>query len=83
MPLLQLIFSILVTVCFLWMVFLLSWYIALPLLVIWAVFGGARWIYGKIQEMRYQRAANGCTIRRTTRSDPTDTVIDADYTEIN
>ena len=81
MPLLQLIFTFFLTLIFIWLVFLFSWYVALPLLVIWAIFGGVRLLYAKIQALRYRRASNGCTIHRTESKAHT-TIIDADYTEV-
>ena len=81
MPVLHFIFAFFVTLAFIWLVFLLSWYVALPLLIICAVFGGFRWLFAKIQAMRYRRMANGCTIHRT-QTDTHTTIIDADYTEV-
>ena len=81
MPVLQLIFNFFLFLIFIWLVFLLSWYVALPLLIVWVLFGGARWLYLKIQGIRYRRMSNGCIIHRTTRTNHT-TIIDADYTEV-
>ena len=80
MPILRLIFGFFITLIFIWFVFLLSWYVALPLLIVWAVFGGARWLYAQIQNIRYRRGANGCTIHKTSTTHTT--IIDADYTEL-
>ena len=81
MSVLHLIFGILLTICFLWLFFLFSWYIALPLLIIWAIWNAGRWLYLKVQSVRFQRASNGCTIHRTTTKQHT-TIIDAEYTEV-
>jgi len=81
MPLLHLIFMLFIIFTFVWLMFLLSWYVALPLLILGALFGGIRWLYLKIQNWRYRRMANGCTIHRTTATTHT-TIIDADYTEL-
>ena len=80
MSVIRFIFGFFLTLIFIWFVFLLSWYVALPLLIIWAVFGGARWLYAKIQSLRYRREANGCTIHPTKTTHTT--IIDADYTEL-
>ena len=82
MPILNLIFNLFLTLIFVWLVFLLSWYVALPLLAVWALFGGARWCYGKNQSLRYKKATNGCTLHRTNAKSHT-TIIDADYTEVS
>jgi len=81
MPVLQLIFNFFLFLIFIWLVFLLSWYVALPLLIVFLLFGGARWLYFKLQCLRYRRMSNGCTIQRTARTEHT-TIIDADYTEV-
>jgi len=83
MPLIQILFSAIITTLFLIFVFLLSWYIALPLLVIWAFWGLARFIRDRIQLYRLGRSSNGCTFRQTSGHDSKTTIIDADYTEIN
>jgi len=82
MPVLRLIYTFFLTLVFIWLVFLLSWYVALPLLIVCILFGSARWIYAKIQGIRYRRMANGCTIHQTPSNTHT-TIIDADYTEIS
>ena len=81
MPLLRLISTLFITLIFVWLLFLLSWYVFLPLLILWIIWGGGRWLYLKIQAWRYRRMANGCTIHRTTHHTHT-TIIDADYTEL-
>ena len=83
MPYIHLLFSGFILLLFLGAVFVLSWYIALPLLLVWAVWGTCRWCYLKIQQYRYRRAANGCTIRHKPATKPQATVIDVDYTEIS
>ena len=83
MPVLHLIFGIFLTICFLWLVFLFSWYVALPLLFIWAIWGFARWLYARILSLRYRSAANGCTLHQTGAPKHTHTtIIDAEYTEV-
>jgi len=83
MPIIQLFFSTVLLILFLWLVFLLSWYVALPLLLIFVVIGAFRWLYLKVLQYRYQRAANGCTIRQDHSTKPQPTIIDVDYTEIS
>ena len=83
MPILHLILSVLITTCFLVLVFVLSWYIALPLLIIWALWGIARLIRDRILAYRFRRESNGCTIHPTKERVQNTTIIDADYTEIS
>lgn len=84
MPIFQLLFTGIVLFSFLLALFIMAWYVALPLLLIWGILGGVRWLKEQWEAYRLYREANGCTIRRTTpkphRSDTT--VIDVDYTEI-
>ncbi|MDY6407969.1 MAG: hypothetical protein SPL08_04650 [Pseudomonadota bacterium] len=83
MPLLHLIFMILLGACFLWAVLILSWYVAIPLLIVWIVWGGARLIYAKILSWRYRSATNGCQIHKSEHQNTLHTtIIDADYTEL-
>ena len=83
MPVLHLILSALAMICFLFLVFILSWYIALPLLIIWAFWGFVRLIRDRVQLFRCRRESNGCTIHPTDKQPASTTIIDADYTEIS
>ena len=83
MPVFHLILSAFITICFLLLVFVLSCYIALPLLIIWALWGLVRLIHDRIQFFRFRHESNGCTIRPTDKQSASTTVIDADYTEIS
>ena len=83
MPLIHLILTAFIALLFLGAVFILSWYIALPLIIVWAVWGSCRWIRDQFISYRLKREANGCTIRRTQNRPRQTTVIDVDYTEIN
>ena len=82
MPIIHLILSAFLTTCFLILVFVLSWYIALPLLIVWALWGLIRLVHNRILFYRFRRDANGCTFHPTNKHETTTTVIDADYTEI-
>ena len=81
MPIFRFIYTFVLTLIFIWFVFLLSWYVALPLLIVCLIFLGARWIYAQVQKARYRHLANGCTIHQT-HSNTHTTIIDADYTEV-
>ena len=83
MPFIHLILSIFITACFVVLVFLLSWYIALPLLIIWVLGTFIRWVRLQIQARRFRRESNGCTLHPTDEHAPAATIIDADYTEIS
>ena len=83
MPVLHLILSAILTTCFLILVFVLSWYIALPLLIIWALWGLVRLVRDRILIYRFRRESNGCTIHPTNERVTNTTIIDADYTEIS
>ena len=83
MPIIHLILSAILTTCFLILVFVLSWYIALPLLIIWALWGLIRFIRDRIWTFRLRRESNGCTFHPTNNPKESTTIIDADYTEIS
>ena len=83
MPIFHLILSAILTTCFVVFVFMLSWYIALPLLIIWAVWGLVRLVHDRLLDYRFRRESNGCTIHPTKERVQGTTIIDADYTEIS
>ena len=84
MPLLQVLISAILGIIFIVFVFLLSWYIALPLLIIWFIGSVFRVIFLKIKSYRLKKEQNGCSIHQTHRhKKSTSTVIDVDYTEVS
>lgn len=83
MPLLQFIWSTVILVAFLMVVFWVAWYVAVPLLLFWLILlcirQGRLWF----DLYRSKTEANGCTIRRTSSDKSSSSeVIDVDYTEI-
>lgn len=83
MPLLQMFLTVVMLMAFITVVFMIAWYVAVPLFILWAVLGGIRWLQNWFMMQREQRAANGCSIRRThAKVKPKATVIDVDYTEV-
>ena len=83
MPIFYLMLSAILTTCFVVFVFMLSWYIALPLLIIWAIWGLVRLVRDRLLAYRFRRESNGCTIHPTQERVTNTTIIDADYTEIS
>ena len=83
MPILQMFLTLIMLIVFITVIFLIAWYVAIPLLLVWAVFGGIRWLRDWIVAQRELRAANGCSIKRShTKTKAKTTVIDVDYTEV-
>jgi len=84
LPIIQILFTGVILFAFLMVLFVLAWYIALPLLLILALLGGVRWLKEQWDAYRLYRESNGCTIRRASpgRRQSDTTVIDVDYTEI-
>ena len=84
MPILQMFFAGIILFAFLMAFFLLAWYIALPLLLVWAVLGGIRWLKDQWDSYQIYRESNGCSIRRSSSKSTQSktTIIDVDYTEI-
>lgn len=82
MPIVQFIITFFTLIAFLLLAFVLAWYIAIPLLILWAVSGGIRWLQLQWQHYRDIKQSNGCTIRRVRPRTNRSPVIDVDYTEI-
>ncbi len=85
MPLFQLIVTIFCIAVFLTLLFFVLGYVILPLLFVFGLIAGIRWLYTEIVSYRENRLANGCSIKRTyknTSKQKQSTVIDVDYTEV-
>jgi len=83
MPIIQQILTICFVLAFLWLMLILAWYIAIPLLILFGLFYLFEWMRIKWQERLNRRQANGCTIHQTRSSKPAQTIIDVDYTEVD
>ena len=82
------IFRLILAACFvgtfLAIVFILTWHLAIPLILLGCLYYLCDWVRNKWQDYMDKRQSNGCTIRQTSQEDsPTQTIIDVDYTEIN
>ena len=84
MPIFQIVFIGTILVALLMAIFILAWYVALPLLLLWGLLGGIRWLKDQWYTYHLYRDANGCTIRKTPvrRHKTEDAIIDVDYTEV-
>jgi len=83
-PLFQIIISFIIFISFFLALLIIAWYIAIPLVIIWLIFGGLKWIQMRLLTYRQNRQANGCMMRRTRKPfREKATVIDVDYTELD
>ena len=85
MPILQLIITIFCAISFLILLFFVLGYVILPLLFVFGLIAGIRWLYTEIISYRKNRLANGCSIKRTyknTSKQKQSDIIDVDYTEV-
>ena len=84
MPVFRLILAACFVGTFLALVLILTWHLAIPLILLGCLYYLCDWIRIKWRGYMDKRQANGCTIRQTAQDDNTNqTIIDVDYTEIN
>ena len=83
MPVFRLLLAVCFIATFMALVLILTWHLAIPLILIGCLYYLYDWGRAKWQAYLDKRQSNGCTIRPVSDDGTNHTIIDVDYTELN